>query len=58
MIYLHIPQIDHFLFIDIYGKNEQEDLSADDKKVLRDFASVARQKLIDKIAAREREEEL
>jgi hypothetical protein len=50
LIYLHIPQIDHFLLLDIYGKNEKEDLSNDDKRVLRELAQAFRQQLMQRIA--------
>ncbi len=37
LIYLHIPEVSRFYLVDIYGKDEQEDLSADDKKALREL---------------------
>jgi hypothetical protein len=49
LIYLHIPQIEHFLLLDIYGKNEKEDLSNDDKKVLKELAQEFKQQIIRKI---------
>lgn len=49
LIYLHIPQIEHFLLLDIYGKNEQEDLAADDKKVLKQLTELFKHQLIQKV---------
>lgn len=47
IIYLYMPETKWFYLIDIYGKNEKEDLSAAEKKVLRqmaeDFAIQAKQ---------------
>jgi len=37
-IYLHIPEADQFLMLDIYGKNEAEDLTPAEKKSLRELA--------------------
>ncbi len=39
VIYLHIPEAKCFYLIDIYGKDEQDDLSADEK---REFGTLAR----------------
>jgi mRNA-degrading endonuclease RelE of RelBE toxin-antitoxin system len=49
LIYLHIPQIEHFLLLEIYGKNEKEDLSNYDKKTLKQLAQEFRQRIIRKI---------
>jgi hypothetical protein len=54
LIYLHIQQIDHFLLLDIYGKNEKDDLSSDDKKILKQLAQEFRQHLIRKITQSQR----
>jgi hypothetical protein len=35
LIYLHIPEARRFYMIDIYGKNEKDDLSAEERKFLR-----------------------
>ncbi len=38
VIYLHIPMVDLFYMLDVYGKGEKDDLSAAEKKYLRHFA--------------------
>jgi len=38
VIYLHIPEVDQFLMVDIYGKGEKEDLTPVEKKGLRELA--------------------
>lgn len=38
MIYLHVPDAKRFYMLDIYGKDEQGDLSANEKKHLRKLA--------------------
>jgi hypothetical protein len=38
VIYLHIPAARRFYMLDVYGKNEKEDLSASEKKLLRQLA--------------------
>ena len=38
VIYLHVPEADHFLMVDIYGKSEKEDLTPAEKKDLRELA--------------------
>src|SRR5271157_2779628 len=38
VIYLHVPEANVIFQMDIYGKGEQEDLSADQKKVLKALA--------------------
>jgi hypothetical protein len=35
VIYLHVAEADITFLMDIFAKNEQEDLSADQKKVLK-----------------------
>src|SRR6266851_7355075 len=35
VIYLHVPTAKRFYLLDIYGKDEKDDLSADEKKQLR-----------------------
>lgn len=39
VIYLHVPEAKCFYLIDIYGKDEKDDLSADEKK---EFEAMAR----------------
>lgn len=38
VIYLHVAEADVILLMDIYGKDEQEDLTTDQKKVLKRLA--------------------
>jgi hypothetical protein len=39
VIYLHVPAIDWIFLLDLYGKDEKDDLSAAEKKVLRQLAA-------------------
>ena len=38
MIYLHVAEVDIIYLLDIYGKDEQDDLTADQKKILKTLA--------------------
>jgi hypothetical protein len=38
ILYLRIPEVDEFLLVDIYGKDEKEDLTPADKKEWRTLA--------------------
>src|SRR5262249_51310404 len=38
VIYLHVPEADWIFLLDGYGKEEKEDLSAAEKKVLKQLA--------------------
>ncbi|HEV8059572.1 MAG TPA: type II toxin-antitoxin system RelE/ParE family toxin [Gemmataceae bacterium] len=38
VIYLHVPEANRFYMLDIYGKDEKDDLSAYEKKELRILA--------------------
>ena len=38
VIYLHVAEADVIFLMDVYGKDEQADLSADQKKVLKGLA--------------------
>ena len=38
VLYLHIPESNWFYLLDAYGKNEREDLSAEQKKILAKLA--------------------
>ena len=38
VIYLHVAEADVIFLMDIYGKGEQEDLTADQKKILKGLA--------------------
>ena len=35
VIYLHLPEFERLVFIDVYGKNEQEDFSQEDRKAFK-----------------------
>jgi hypothetical protein len=35
IIYLHVPEVNWIYLLDIYGKDEKDDLSAGERKVLR-----------------------
>ena len=39
VIYLHIPEAKRFYMIDVYGKDEQDDLSPAEKKLFRQLAA-------------------
>jgi len=47
VIYLHLPEFDRLL-IDVYGKDEQDDLSPQDCKDLKALVEAYRQELIRK----------
>ncbi len=38
VIYLHVPEARRFYMLDVYGKDEKDDLSTDEKKQLRFLA--------------------
>jgi hypothetical protein len=38
VIYLHVAEADVIFLMDMYGKDEQEDLTADQKKILKGLA--------------------
>ena len=38
VIYLHVPAAKRFYLLDVYGKDEKADLSANEKKQLRQLA--------------------
>lgn len=47
IIYLYIPQALRIDMIDVYGKDQKEDLTADEKRMLSRLASVVREEAID-----------
>jgi hypothetical protein len=51
VIYLHVPGARRFYMLDLYGKNEKEDLSSAEKKELRHLAEVLKREAL---AAHER----
>lgn len=46
VIYLHVPEARVIYLMDIYGKGEQDDLSASDKKLLKALADQYKQDAI------------
>lgn len=38
IIYLHLPEVKRFYMLDIYGKDEKDDLAPDERKALRGLA--------------------
>jgi len=46
VIYLHVPTAKRFYLLDIYGKDEKEDLSAAEKKQLRQLAEQLKKEAI------------
>lgn len=42
IIYLYVPEVKRFFLLDIYGKDEKDDLSANEKKVLAKLADELR----------------
>ncbi len=46
VIYLHVPEAHVIYMMDIYGKGEQEDLSASDKKLLKALAAQYKEEAI------------
>lgn len=42
VIYLHLPEIARFLMLDIYDKDEAEDLSPEERRLLADMAETYR----------------
>ena len=43
VIYLHVPDGRRFYMLDVYGKDEKDDLSANEKKQLRQLAEQLKQ---------------
>ncbi len=55
VIYLHVPEVDRILLLDIYGKDEKDDLSAAEKKVLRRLAEDFRRQTLQSWKRKDRE---
>ena len=43
VVYLHFAELDRIYLITIYGKDQQDDLSADDKKLYRELVRMLKQ---------------
>jgi putative transcriptional regulator len=46
IIYLHLPETGQFLMLDVYGKNEKDDLTPTEKKELRELAREYKNRVI------------
>jgi hypothetical protein len=46
VIYLHVPEADWIFLIDVYGKDEKDDLSANEKRELRRLAALFREEAV------------
>ena len=55
VIYLHVPKVGQFLVLDIYGKNEKDDLTPTEKRDLRELAREYKRLIVE--AARKIQEE-
>src|SRR2546422_6807839 len=49
VIYLDIPEVDCILLLDIYGKDEKDDLTAAEKKVLKQLAQELKQEAVESL---------
>jgi putative transcriptional regulator len=57
VIYFHIPEVGQFLMLDIYGKNEKEDLTPTEKRDLRELAREYKRLIIEAARKSEKEQE-
>ena len=49
IIYLHVPAAQNILLIDVYNKDEMEDISPQDKKEIRALADQYRREVLEEI---------
>jgi len=47
VIYLHVPEAKRFYMLDVYGKDEKDDLSPDEKKELRELAEQLKKEAVE-----------
>jgi hypothetical protein len=47
LIYLHVPEADHYLLLDVYGKDEKEDLTPQEKRDLKHLAEQYKKQVIE-----------
>ena len=47
VIYLHVPEISRFLLLDVYNKDEADDLTKEERKFLADLADEYRIEALD-----------
>jgi hypothetical protein len=52
VIYLHVPEADHVLLVDMYDKDEADDLTPDEKRVWAEFARRYREQVVRRKEAR------
>jgi putative transcriptional regulator len=57
VIYLHIPEVERFVMLDIYGKNEKEDLTPAEKKQLRELAGEYKKQVVEAARRAKKEQE-
>ncbi len=46
VVYIHIPETNWIVLLDIYGKNEKDDLDTDERRILKELARQLRQDAI------------
>jgi len=46
VVYLHVPEADRVYLITIYGKDQKDDLSAEDKKLYRKLVQLLKQEAL------------
>jgi hypothetical protein len=56
VIYLHVPETDWIFLLDLYGKDEKDNLSAAEKKVLRQLAAEFKKEALRAAPATEKEQ--
>jgi len=56
VIYLDVPEVNSILLLDIYGKDEKDDLTASEKKLLRRLAEAFRREAIQAASSAKKEE--
>lgn len=57
IIYLHVPELDCIYMVDAYGKDEKEDLTPQERRILAQFAEAAKNKVLECKTGRESEGE-
>ena len=50
VIYLHVPEVNWIFLLDVYGKDEKDDLTAAEKKVLRQLAQKFKEEAISNVS--------
>lgn len=55
VIYLHVPEAKRFYMLDVYGKNEKDELSRVEKKELRELAEQLKKEAIKSYARWQKE---